>query len=202
MKADAILNKIREDAKNLSADILKEAREKAENMQYEANATMERLSKQTREQAEIQVEQMRNQMESLKDLEFKKRILTEKRKLIDKTFQRAKAIIKILSPDEIRSKVTELILSQAEGGEQIIVGEFVSSWFNTEVLNYINAKLKADGKDPLVVLSNNTRKGCTGAVLSKACVETMCTLETLIDNMKSVLENDIAKELFTIRKEN
>lgn len=195
MKADAILNKIREDAKDLSADILSEAKTKAENLQYQARIHMQEMRKQTEENAKLEADEMRKQMESLNELELKKELLAEKRKLIDDAFASAQDMLRNLSTEEVRTSVSDLLINLAEGGETLSLGEYKKEWLDENVLKDINSKLVSNGKAP-ITLSSSVVKGYTGAILSKNGVDTNCTLEAVLDSMKGSLENEVANILF------
>lgn len=195
MKAEAILNKIDEDAKDLSSEILNEAKTKVNQMQINSNKKIADLEAKAQAQVQADANQIRKQMQSISELEFKKEVLQQKRLLIDKSFEEALVKLRNLPLEQIKQKVVEVILDQAEGGQTISIGEVCPQWFNNDVLNSINEKLKAEGKEALTN-SGNTVKNCVGAVLSKEGVDTNCTLEALLENIKNYIENDVAAKLF------
>lgn len=195
MKADVILNKIREDAKDLSADILNEAKVKAQNLQYEARIQMQEMRKNTEENAKHEADELRKQMESLNELELKKQLLSEKRRLIDEAFESATVKLRNLSTEDICNSVSDMLINLAEGGEALSVGEYQKSWLSDSALQKINDKLTSEGKQA-ITLSSDVVKNATGAVLSKNGIDTNCTLEAVLSSIKSNVENEVAKILF------
>lgn len=195
MKAEAILKKIEENAKDASSALLQEARLKATQLQYESHARVEQLRAKSEELAAKEAEEMRKQMESIEELSFKKFILEQKRSLMQEAFVLAEHKLRKLSPEAIREKVCAMILAQAEGGNTLLIGEQQSEWFNDAVLASLNASLQEAGKKTLL-LSNKKVPSCTGAILVKEGIAINCTLEAILQALRSDLEHEVANRLF------
>ncbi len=195
MKAEAILKKIEENAKDLSSELLNEAKQKAEQLQQDSNRKVEQMRQDLQKQIEAEATQMRKQMESIGELEFKKQILVEKRNLMNEAFALAKSKLRNLPITTIREKVCASIIENAPSGASLHIGEIAKEWFTEEVFAQINAALQAKGKKALC-LGETTVKDCTGAILVKDGIEINCSLETVLEYLKSDLENDVATKLF------
>lgn len=195
MNAEAILKKIDENAKDVSSALLNEARLKAAQIQHDSHVRVEHLREAGEQQAAREAAQMRRQMESISELEFKKFILEQKRSIMDAAFALAADKLKALPAEQVREKVVSMILAQAEGGNLLHIGEHCSDWFNDEVFTQINAVLAAQGKAPLQK-SPEPVAGCTGAVLVMEGIAINCTLEAVLEYIRSDIEHEVAAKLF------
>ncbi|NMD38021.1 MAG: hypothetical protein GYA87_04990 [Christensenellaceae bacterium] len=196
MNAEAILKRIEDDAKKLSADILNDAKSKVNQMQYNSHLKVEKLKFKTEKMAEVESDEIRKQLQSMNDLEYKKYLLQQRRSLIDEAFIQAKDKIKSLPLNEISNKVVGIIVKQAEGGETLYVGANQADWLSDALFNDINNKLKAQNKLALIK-GDKQIENATGAVLVKEGVELNCTIESLLDYLRVDIERDVAERLFT-----
>lgn len=196
MNAEAILKRIEDDAKKLSADILNDAKSKVNQMQYNSHLKVEKLKFKAEKMAEVESDEIRKQLQSMNDLEYKKYLLQQRRSLIDEAFIQAKDKIKSLPLNEISNKVVGIIVKQAEGGETLYVGANQADWLSDALFNDINNKLKAQNKLALIK-GDKQIENATGAVLVKEGVELNCTIESLLDYLRVDIERDVAERLFT-----
>ncbi len=195
MNAEAILKRIEDDAVKLSADILNDAKSKVNQMQYNSHLKVEKLKFKTEKMAEVESDEIRKQLQSMSDLEYKKYLLQQRRSLIDEAFTQAQNKIKTLNVGDIANKVSSMIVKQAEGGETLYVGDNQANWLSDAVFNDINSKLKAQNKNELVK-GDKQIENATGAVLVKDGVELNCTIESLLASLRVDIERDVAERLF------
>lgn len=195
MKAEAILKKIEENAKDASSALLQEARLKATQLQHESHIRVEQLRVKAKELASHEAEEMRKQMESIEELEFKKYILEQKRNIMQESFALAEKKLRKVALKELKEKICAMILAQTEGGNTLLVGEYQSEWFDDSVLASLNSKLEKAGKEALVYEGKKV-PSCTGAVLQKDSIAINCTLEAILQALRSDLEHEVAEKLF------
>ena len=195
MKADAILKRIDENAKDVSSSILKEANLKAAQIQRDSHLRVEKLREQSKALAQHEANEVRKQMESIGELEFKKYLLVQKRSMLNETFDLAEHKLKQLPTSVVRKKVVAMILSQAQGGEELLLGKNAPEWFDESVFAGINTALEKQGKAALR-LSAESAGACTGAVLLQRGIANNCSLEAILTYIRSDIENEVAAALF------
>ena len=111
MNAQAILVKIEQDAAENADRILREARAKADEMLAASDAKIEGLRGALLKQAEKDGAELEQRMQRMAELEDRKLLLGQKRKLIDRAFELAYA--KLLAAPAAERENYELDLARA-----------------------------------------------------------------------------------------
>lgn len=195
MDAKAIVAKIDEDAKNAASQILSEASARSTQMQTESQQRIDDAEKAMLKKVESNAVQMRKQMIRMAELELKKEMLSKKQHIMNKTFEEALSKMRKMPMDKIKDLLFKIITSNAEGSEEIIIGDLQSSWFDDDMLLKINEAITKEGKKK-IVKSSKTLPNAVGAILVKDGVEMNCTIEGMLYSVKHEMESEVAVALF------
>ena len=123
MNANAIQEKILSDARTGASDIMRDANEKklpacATRQKKRMAAAHSRLMMQASEDAEA----ARLRMERMEELEERKRLLSDKRALIDEAFAQALDKLEAMPPQQARAFLMTEAAAVADGDETVILG--------------------------------------------------------------------------------
>lgn len=196
MNARPIQEKIEADAREAAQQIAQDAREKADALRRESNERMERAHEQMLAQAQRDGEELEQRMLRMSELDERKALLSRKRALIDEAFALAHQKLQAVSAPEKRAFFLAQIVKSAEGSERLIVGAEGDAWFDPGFLADANDALKSAGKPGMLTLAEERRVGCEGLILSARGAENNCTLESLLDAVRSEMETRVAAILF------
>lgn len=196
MKADAIVEKILIDARTASANTLNEANERAK--QIEKRAQEENLTRreQTMEQARSEIIELRDRMLRMAELDQRKALLGVKREVIDEVFTRTLDQMLGMSPEKKRAYNEQIILENAEGGEELVVSSKDAPLYDEAYMSALNAKLSAKGINPGLTLSAERLLEDGGLVLKKRGMEVNCTYRAMLKQMRPSYEVEVAEMLF------
>ena len=113
MKADAIIEKILEDARQSASKTLAEAGETVEKMRAKAEEESAARKQAAREKARQAAEEQRRTMMRMAELDQRKELLSMKRRLLDETFGGTLARMEAMNPDKAREFMTRKLLEAA-----------------------------------------------------------------------------------------
>lgn len=198
MNANAILEKILEDASASAAAILKDANDRAAQLRTVTDEKIARARKQTTDLAETDAAEAKGRMERMADLDERKLLLADKRVMIDRAFDLALAKMKAMPAKEARAYLLEQVAELADGTETIIPGGDNTSWLDGNFLADANAALVNAGRPGHLTLAQEKRPGVSGLILAKAQTEINCTYESLLNSQRLELEADAAQKLFPV----
>ena len=119
----------------------------------------------------------------MEELEERKRLLSDKRALIDEAFAQALDKLEAMPPQQARAFLMMEAAAVADGDETVILGSKNPGWFDDKFLADLNTLLQKQGKPGQLTLGNETRDGETG----------------LLDSWRLDMEADIAAILFPDR---
>lgn len=196
MELQAILEQIISDAKATAAKTLKEAGEKAEGIKNATSSRIEGLMAQTRQQALADGDEAEKRMRRMAELEEKKLLLSDKRKLIEQVFSQALQHLKALDDRQKTEIFLGFMLEQAAGNETVLPGTQSQHLINDGFIQAANAALAQKGHKGGLTLGKPTING-TGFVLQKEGALIDCTFESLLKGMQSRQEAEVASILFT-----
>ena len=191
MNAEAILNKIGEDARETADQLKAEAGRKAEALKSASQAKVQALHDQMEKQADAEAKAQADRMRRMAELETRKQLLEKKRQVLDEAFQLARQELCSQPKEKTRAFMLDRLLAVAQGDESLLVGENNGGWFDQGFLDELNQKLP--GK---VVLAEGNARGVTGAVLVRGGTEVYVTYESLLESARIRLETEIAQILF------
>lgn len=199
MNANAIQEKILSDARAGASDIMRDANEKAARLRSEAEKRMAAAHSRLMMQASEDAEATRLRMERMEELEERKRLLSDKRALIDEAFAQALVKLEAMPAAQARAFLLKEASSVAQGDEAVILGSEHLAWYDDKFLADLNALLQKQGKPGALTLSSEKRSGETGLILAKNGMEISCTFASLLGSQRLDLEADIAAILFPDR---
>lgn len=199
MNANAIQEKILSDARSGASDIMRDANDKAARLRDEAEKRMAAARSRLMMQASEDAEATRLRMERMEELEERKRLLSDKRALIDEAFAQALDKLEAMPSAQACAFLLTEAAAVAEGDETVILGSKHPGWFDDKFLADLNALLQKQGKPGKLTLSNEKRDGETGLILAKNGMEISCTFASLLDSKRLDMEADIAAILFPNR---
>ena len=130
------------------------------------------------------------------ELEDRKLLLGQKRKLIDRAFEQAYAKLLAAPAAERRTFFLRQVTAGAAGHETLAVGETACDWFDDGFLADANRSLAEKGKPGALTLAAKRVPGCAGVVLTTRGAEVRCTFEALIEEARAGLEQQVADTLF------
>lgn len=196
MELQAILEQIISDAKATAAKTLREAGEKAEGIKSATSSRIEGLMAQTRQQALADGDEAEKRMRRMAELEEKKLLLSDKRKLIEQVFSHALQSLQTLDDLQKTDIFLGFMLEQAAGNETVLPGMQSQQLINDGFIQAANAALVQKGRKGCLALGKQTVNG-TGFVLQKEGALIDCTFESLLKGMQSQQEAEVASILFT-----
>ncbi|MDD4080542.1 MAG: V-type ATP synthase subunit E [Eubacteriales bacterium] len=195
MDTKPILAKIESDAREAVADILKEAEERVLSIHEEADLRLARKKSETLQDAETEGQKAVQRMGRLAELENRKELLRQRRRLIDKAFDLALQKLRRL-PAEAFSDWLLGQLASAQGEEQVQAGEYNDSFFTPDFLRRANARLVELGKPGGLADRGGRAAGVTGLVLFGQGSEVYLSLESALELRRLDLETRLAQMLF------
>lgn len=184
-EAEAEINSLLAEAENKAAAI-------AEKFAAEAKAAGEQLLAEGKDSADQRVQRQ----ERTARLEAKKEILGLKQELVSAAYDKAKEAI--LALDE--GKYVAFLAKQAceaavTGSEEVILSEKDRA-AGEKIIAAANAALAQRGLPGELKLSDETRAVSGGLVLRRGSIEVNCTLDKLLEMVRSSLDAEVASVLF------
>lgn len=193
-----LINKILDEAKLKSQDIIKSAKEEEEkivqNKLQEANS----LKAEMLEKAKLEASTKKSRILSNAELKVRNENLAAKQEVISKVLDTAMEELSSMSKEEYLSYIKGKILSlDINEDMNIILNSKGKEIVSNEFVEYVNKTLLEKDKKWKVVISEETRDFKGGFILEKNGIEINNTFEALINSMKDELEYDIANVLFS-----
>ena len=196
MNAQAILQKIEDDAQQGALKLKDDAASKARQMKDAAQQAFARLRDETVEKANAECEALTQRMRRMAELEERKELLQAKRVVMDEAFEQAKQALCRTPAKDARAFLLAQTAQAANGDELLIVGKNNDGWFDESFLADLNAELSKLGKPANVRASAEKREGATGAILQSGGTEVFCTVESMLEGKRDEMETEIARILF------
>lgn len=194
MDAKPLIEKITEDARQAAAQILQDARERAETLRAQADARLKERTSENQRQAAAQAEELAGRMARMAQLEDRKALLQKKREVLDAAFAKASGDLRALSPQQAREFFLAQLAQLAQGDEEVAIGQN-SPYLDAAFIAQANSALAGQGKPGNLRLAAQTISG-SGFVLRRAGAELNRTFEKMVDSLRTDLEGDVARILF------
>ncbi len=194
---DKIINRIIDEAKSESSKILSDAKKEADEMlksfKEVAKLEAEEIINQGKAQSAAKVERL----EGSAELDNKRVVLQTKQNLIDQAFSRARGLIQQLPSNEYVSFLTDLAASAlVDGNEQIVLNSNDLDLHSKEVLEGVNRRARELGLPANITLSQKVGKFDGGLIVERGKVETNCTVDALLRNLRDKMSAEVADKLF------
>ena len=219
-----IKNRILEDARNTSEEILRAAKEEKQRLIDDRTLEARELEKHKLERAKRESVAKKERIVSNAKLRVRNNKLSAKQRVIDEVFQKAITVLNSMEKESFENYLVSRIVSMDISGDETLIlsREFLSnlekekahkesssnsfvkmvkdklnSTSEIEVLiKRINLQLKSRGKNGNISLSETPGSFHGGFILERNGVQINNTFEALVNSMRDELEYEIAKILF------
>ncbi len=172
--------------------IIKEAQEKVNAMEEQANKKSGEITRHRLEKAEVEAQEAARRMLSMAELDLKKNNLQAKQSLIDQAFDKALVRLKELPEEAYMGMIVSMLGSAGiTGKEELVVSPQDRERFEKGLLKKVNDKMSFELK-----LSDETRNMQGGFILKAQGVEINNSFETLLRMERERIETEIADILF------
>lgn len=196
MALEHILKKIREETDVKLSEIDSRMGKKLEEITKEGDEKIAELREELLHKAEEKIEQERRSRLALTKLDFRKELLSEKRRLLDETFRTAFEDIRNSSDDDYRKLIKKLILQAAESGNGKI---FISNKDRTKItkslIDEINEELHKEDNPVILELAADGADIDGGFILKMGKIEINCSLSSFFKEKREELESEVSNTL-------
>jgi len=186
-----VVKKILKDAEEKAKDILQNAQEEASSRISAVEVENKELLKRAKKEAERIKQQEITKMVDMEELEARKLILTEKRKIITEVYNKSLEKLHSLDKSKYREFIKSLIVKYfSSGDEEVLIGsedKKVLSGIVEEINKSKGLHLKESGEEPWID---------KGAILKRGKVYTNISLKALLKKMFEEMQSEIIKDLF------
>jgi len=195
---EKIKNKILEDAKARAIQIEEQARLETENIMESASKSARQQKEELMKKAESDGAEAYKRMMSVAGLEGRKEILRAKQDLVDAAFKRAMEKVAGLPDPEYQKLLEDMVVRTAEkGGGEVLLTEKDHHRIDSRFLTNINTRLSSAGIHGSLSLSKDTIQASGGFILRRGEMELNSTFEILFAMLRTELENDVVRILFS-----
>src|SRR3989339_1072236 len=192
MDAEQVINKILGDAQKEADRIITAAKEQQAEQQKKFDKELADFNTVTRSLAHKQAQDEKDHILAAARMAGAKELLTEKRKVLNEMFAKAKEKLTALDDGSYKELMAKLMTQASESGDEEVLVGANEKRIDAELVNQVNSKL-GSGK---LTLSNEKINTPAGFILRKGRVRTNMTLDVLIEQAREKLEVKLAKELF------
>ena len=196
MKADAIIEKILEDARQSASKTLAEAGETVENMRAKAEEESAARKQAAREKARQAAEEQRRTMMRMAELDQRKELLSMKRRLLDETFGGTLARMEAMNPDKAREFMTRKLLEAAQGDETLAVSPRQAEIFDEAFVDQVNRLLSEKGVPGQLARRVDQSLSDGGLLLQRGGMTVDLTYRSILNEIRPSLEAQAAELLF------
>lgn len=131
------------------------------------------------------------------EMEAKKVLLAAKQEQVSKSFDKAKELLANLPEEDYVKLLAGLARNASSNGqEELVFNERDKAAVGKAVAKAANELLKADGKNGMLTVSEETRDIKGGFVLKFGGIEVNCSIDTLVDMQRDRAASDVAAVLF------
>jgi len=196
MNAENVVEKILADAKAEAEKIKQQAKEKESAEQAKVDQERSLYKKQTDILARKTAEDERLHILATARMQIAKELLTEKRKILDEVFARARKLLLNLPDDQYRQLIISLMLKAVETGDEEVIIDKDEKRIDQQFINRVNQQLRSGGKGNLS-LSDKRQDLGGGFILKRGKIKNNVSFEVMLAQARRKLEIELAKELFT-----
>lgn len=193
---ESITKKILDDAKSAAQEKTLEAQKEAEAVLKDYANQADQIKSEAVKAAEKEAFALLERVASQSDLARRNLQLRYKRKTISRAFETALDGLCGLDAERQLDFLSSFAAKYQSGTAEVLLNEGDKANFGTSLVSRIQEKLKASGKDYSVSLSGKTGNFAGGMVLVEGSIETNCSYEILIKNIRDDLEGEVAKTLY------
>ncbi len=192
----------------LTARILKEAEDKAEEIRSEAKSQaakiLEKAEKKAKtvhertiEKAKEKAENSRNRKFTMAELDLRKEILKEKQLQIEKAFQGTLDNLAQLDTEEYQEIIWRMMMESVETGEEtVVISEIDEERITPDFIEKVNKELEKEGKKGALKIASEKEDIGGGFILSSAHTKINSSFHSIVGMERDELEPKVAEILF------
>lgn len=196
MGIENIIERVLSDARRKTAQILDESNSEAARVLEEAKKKAELAKSLIIASAETKGDEEKQRILTFGRLEARNALLAEKHKMIDLVFARAHERVLSLPDKEYVKLINSLLINSAETGEgEIIFSPQDKGRITEELIERVNAALKAKGRQGNLKVSKEQRNIKGGFILKWDGIEINNSFEVLLQQLREELEFTIMEML-------
>jgi V/A-type H+-transporting ATPase subunit E len=195
MGVEEVVEKILADAKAEAEKIKKQADQKESAEKEKLALQLDEYGKQTQAIAEKAGKDKKSHLLAAARMQIAKDLLTEKRKILDEIFARAKNKLQKLPDQEYKKIMTKLMLNTVETGDEEVIVDKNETRIDHSFIKDINRKLGPGYKGNLRLSEQKADLGA-GFILKRGKIKNNVSIEVLLAKARKELEIELAKELF------
>jgi len=195
MQGEHLIEKILSEARAEAEKIKSQAKEKESAEQTKIDEQLAEYKKQTEIIAQKAAKAKRLHLLSAARMEIAKKLLTEKRKILDEVFAQAHQRLMNLPEDQYRQLIIKLMLQAVETGDEEVIIDKNENRINQDFINQVNEQLRSNGKGNLR-LSDQRQDLGGGFILRRGRIKNNVSFEVLLAQARRKLEIELAKDLF------
>ncbi|MDD7511254.1 MAG: V-type ATP synthase subunit E [Peptostreptococcaceae bacterium] len=192
MSIEKITSKILDDAKDQAEASLNEARLRAESIVNDAREKAKELEMSLTSSGEVERDKLMGRRKSVAEIDGRKIVLAEKRKLIDKAFEEAADIIASMDKEEYTGLLFEKIIQGEAKGCELVLNQKDRDSIGEILVSKVNKEL---GEGSLK-LSEEVRNIKGGFLLKRGRIYINSSIENMISDVKEELITEVAEKLF------
>lgn len=193
---------------NIISKILKDAKDKNENIVSTANAekdiiiskkinSAKEIESEMAKKSQIEAKSRKERIVSAAKLKVRDNKLGAKQGIIEDIFKTSIDKLCSSSKEDFKNFILNSVLSiKVDGDETLIVNEAGMNIIDEAFIKELNESLKAKGINGDIKLSSQTREFNGGFILQKNGIEINNTYEALVDSLREELETEVAGVLF------
>lgn len=193
---------------NIISKILKDAKDKNENIVSTANAekdiiiskkinSAKEIESEMAKKSQIEAKSRKERILSAAKLKVRDNKLGAKQGIIEDIFKTSIDKLCSSSKEDFKNFILNSVLSiKVDGDETLIVNEASMNIIDEAFIKELNESLKAKGINGDIKLSSQTREFNGGFILQKNGIEINNTYEALVDSLREELESEVAGVLF------
>ena len=193
---------------NIISKILKDAKDKNENIVSTANAekdiiiskkinSAKEIESEIAKKSQIEAKSRKERIVSAAKLKVRDNKLGAKQEIIEDIFKTSIDKLCSSSKEDFKNFILNSVLSiKVDGDETLILNEAGMNIIDEAFIKELNESLKAKGINGDIKLSSQTREFKGGFILQKNGIEINNTYEALVDSLREELESEVAGVLF------
>ena len=197
MSLESIVSRVINDAKGKADEILKSNTEEVDRIVSRATSEAARVVEEGEKKAGIVAGEEKRKIMSMAALENRKRVLTEKQRVIDRAFQ--EAVKRLVEGDlnRYRSFLKKQFLGASpDGDEEILFSARDLDRLGKGFVDELNKSLESENKRREITLVDEPAGIIGGLILRKGRKEINCAVEALLGSMRDSIEGEVAGILF------
>jgi len=193
MAVQDILKKIKADAETNASEIVAEGKAAGEKVLSEARTNVAAHKEKLLARARQHADEERNRILTLARLAANRELLTEKQALIDRVFDETRKSILGMDVGKYRELMRGFLEANVDTGNEAVIIDENESRIDQAFLDEVSRSL---GRGNGLKLSDERRQIQGGFILHEGMVETNCTLDTILGDVRERVETEVASILF------